>query len=112
VQSAGGAVTFKLHPSSVPVVYYNLGTRPSGTEVLSRVNGDYQFYTSTGSHALAPQTGHGEIIVEITLSATSTITTAGYTRTTGAFTTTSGHKFLCRSNRTPNYTSLEIVPLQ
>jgi hypothetical protein len=75
----------------------SLGTISTGTVTPNPSARGIQYYTNAGAHTLAVPSTEGSLILEITNSSgAGAISTSGYTRVTGdAFTTTSGHKFLC-----------------
>lgn len=83
--AGGGIVTSK-----------SLGTVTSGTTTLSMGARPLQHYTNGGAHTLAPGTDAGACIVDITNNGSAgAITTSGWTKVSGSFDTTSGHKFRC-----------------
>lgn len=91
----------------------SLGTVSSGTVTLDPGDRPLQHYTNNGAHTLAPGSNGGAILLEILNSGSAgTITTSGFTKVTGSFTTTSGHKFHCSVVVGNAYSSLTIVALQ
>lgn len=82
----GGAVITSL----------SLGTVTTGTTTLDFGARPQQHYTNNGAHTLAPDTSSGSILLDITNDASAgAITTSGWTKVVGSFTTTNGHKFRC-----------------
>ena len=76
----------------------DLGTPTNGSTVtLDPGDRPLQHLTNNvAGFTLAPGANSGSIIVDITNGASAgTITTSGFTKTLGAFTTTNGHKFRC-----------------
>lgn len=68
----------------------------SGTLTLDVGDCPLQHYTANGAHTLAPGTVVGACMVDITNGASAgAITTSGFTKVSGSFTTTNGHKFRC-----------------
>lgn len=97
----------------VRVTVKDLGTVSSGTTTLDTGDRPIQKYNNNGAHTLAPGTNKGSIVVEITNGASAgAITTSGFTKTVGAFTTTSGHKFLCFITVSDNGSMIQIQALQ
>ena len=92
---------------------YSGGTISSGTYTPAASSGGQQYITNGGAFTLAPPTTATNIILEITNSASAgAITTSGFTKVDGSFTTTSGHKFICSITKTQNYSLLQIQALQ
>lgn len=74
----------------------SLGTQSSGTLTLDMGDRPMQHYTNGGAHTLAPGSVNGMIYLDITNNGSAgAITTSGWTKVVGTFTTTSGHKFRC-----------------
>ncbi len=91
----------------------SLGTITTGTLTLDPGDRPLQHYTNNGAHTLAPGSNGGSILLEILNGASAgTITTSGFTKVTGSFTTTNGHKFHCSVIVGNAYSSLTIVALQ
>jgi hypothetical protein len=68
----------------------------TGTLTLDPGDGPLQYYTNGGAHTLAPGSNTGYIFLDITNNGSAgAITTSGWTKVVGAFTTTNGHKFRC-----------------
>ncbi len=85
------------------------GTKSSGTFTPAYATSNVQHCTNGGAFTLGVPTGNGHMILDITNNASAgAITTSGYTRVRGAFTTTNGHKFRC-SISTGNAGSLLII---
>jgi hypothetical protein len=89
------------------------GTVSSGTVTPDPGDRPIQYYTNGGAHTLAPGSNKGSYILEITNNASAgAITTSGWTKVTGSFTTTNGHKFHCSCIVGQGYSSLNILALQ
>lgn len=72
------------------------GTKSSGTFTPAYATSNFQHCVNGGAFTLGVPTGNGTLILDITNNASAgAITTSGYTRVVGAFTTTNGHKFRC-----------------
>jgi hypothetical protein len=85
----GGARVTSLGLNSGSVV-------SSGTVTLDPGDRPMQHYTNGGAHTLAPGSNTGYILLDITNNGSAgAITTSGWTKVVGAFTTTNGHKFRC-----------------
>jgi hypothetical protein len=71
------------------------GTKSSGTFTPTFAAGGFQHYSNGGAHTLAPPTGAGSIVIDVTNEGSAgAITTSGFTKVTGdSLTTTNGHKF-------------------
>lgn len=96
--------------SSTP---YNAGTKSSGTFTPDEANGNQQYCTNGGAFTLAPPTKSTTIILEVlNNSSAGAITTSGFTKVTGSFTTTNTHKFICNIVKSKNYSLLQIQALQ
>lgn len=91
----------------------NLGTITSGTVTPTEVTGNMQYYTNNGAHTLAPQTTNTTMIVQITNGASAgAVTTTGWNKVSGAFTTTNGDDFMCYLTVCNGFKHLSIVALQ
>jgi hypothetical protein len=100
--TGGGTITAK-----------DLGTVSSGTTTLDLGDRPIQKYTNGGAHTLAPGTTHGAALIDITNNGSAgAITTSGWTKVVGAFTTTNGHKFRCHASVADLGSLLSIQPLQ
>lgn len=72
------------------------GTKSSGTFTPDPGDRPVQSYTNGGAHTLAPGSNYGYYVLDITNNASAgAITTSGWTKVVGAFTTTNGNKFRC-----------------
>ena len=92
---------------------YNAGTQSSGTYTPNEANGNMQRAVNGGAHTLAPPTNNCTLIVQYTNNASAgTITTSGFTRVIGAFTTVNGDDFMCYITRNNGFTLLNIAALQ
>jgi len=91
----------------------SLGTVSSGTVTLDPGDRPHQHYTNNGAHTLAPGSNGGSLTLQITNGASAgAITTSGYTKVVGAFTTTNGDDFLCTSIVINGFSLLTIQALQ
>lgn len=91
----------------------SLGTISTGTLTLDPGDRGLQHYTNDGAHTLAPGSNTGSIILDITNGASAgAITTSGFTKVAGSFTTTSGHKFRCHVSVGNAGSLLQIQALQ
>lgn len=95
----------------------NLGTITTGTVTPSPANGQYQRYVNGGAHTLAPpSTGSGDstdVVLQITNNGSAgAVTTSGFTKVSGAFTTTNGDDFLAYCTVCNGFSYLNIVALQ
>lgn len=92
---------------------YNAGTQSSGTYTPNEANGNMQRAVNGGAHTLAPPTNDCTIVVQYTNNGSAgAITTSGFTRVTGAFTTVNGDDFMCYITRNNGFTLLNIQALQ
>lgn len=92
---------------------YNAGTKSSGTFTPDHANGNQQYCTNGGAFTLAPPTNATSIILEVLNNGSAgAVTTSGFTKVTGAFTTTNGDKFACNILKTQSYSLLQIQALQ
>lgn len=92
---------------------HNAGTLTSGTYTPSEANGALQYAVNGGAHTLAPPANNTSIVVQYTNNGSAgTITTSGFTRVTGAFTTVNGDDFMCYITRNNGFSHLHIQALQ
>lgn len=96
---------------------YNAGTKTSGTFTPDPANGNLQRAVNGGAHTLAPASvGSGDsvsLVVQYTNNGSAgTITTSGFTKVSGSFTTTNGDDFLCYITVINGFSHLNIVALQ
>lgn len=74
----------------------SLGTISSGTVTPDPGDRPMQHYTNGGAHTLAPSAINGAYLLDITNNGSAgAITTSGWTKVAGSFTTTNAHKFRC-----------------
>jgi hypothetical protein len=89
------------------------GTKSSGTFTPDPGDRPVQSYTNGGAHTLAPGTNYGSYRLDITNNASAgAITTSGWTKVTGTFATTNGHKFMVYCNISEIGSALDVVALQ
>lgn len=93
---------------------YNAGTfSAAGTYTPNEANGNIQYAINGGAHTLAPPTNNTSIVIQYTNNATAgVITTSGFTRVTGSFTTTNGDDFMCYVTKVNGFSHLHIQALQ
>lgn len=92
---------------------YNAGTKSSGTFTPDEANGNLQYAVNGGAHTLAPPTNNTSIVVQYTNNASAgAITTSGFTKVTGLFTTTNGDDFMCYITKLNGFSHLHIQALQ
>lgn len=92
----------------------SLGTPTVGSTVtLDPGDRPLQHLTNNAAFILAPGANTGSIILDITNGASAgAVTTSGFTKVTGAFTTTNAHKFRCFVCVGNAGSTLDISPLQ
>jgi hypothetical protein len=91
----------------------DLGTITTGTVTLDPGDRPHQYYINGGAHTLAPGSNGGAVTLQITNNASAgAVTTSGYTKVVGAFTTTNGDDFLCTSFVINGFSLLTIQALQ
>lgn len=89
------------------------GTKSSGTFTPAYATGNFQHCVNGGAFTLAPPSGNGYLLLDVTNNGSAgTITTSGFTKVLGAFTTTNGHKFRCMITTGNGGSLLSIVALQ
>ena len=96
---------------------YNAGTKSSGTFTPDPANGNLQKAVNGGAHTLAPPSvGSGDavsVIIQYTNNGSAgTITTSGFTKVLGSFTTTNADDFFCFITVINGFSHLNIVALQ
>jgi len=97
----------------VVVTSKSLGTISSDTVTPDPGDRPLQHYTNGGAHTLGVSSNAGSCIVDITNNASAgAITTSGFTKVTGSFTTTNGHKFRCTIVVGNAGSSLSILAMQ
>jgi hypothetical protein len=81
------------------IVTYDLGTKSSGTLTPDPGTRPVQKVINGGAFTLAPGSNYGSYRLDITNNASAgAITTSGWSKVTGGFDTTNGHKFMCFCN--------------
>jgi hypothetical protein len=90
------------------------GTKSSGTFTPTFKGGNFRRYVNGGAHTLAPPSGEGTMILQVTANGSAgTITTSGFTKVTGdTITTTSGHDFLFFVTVVNGFSHLHVQALQ
>ncbi len=92
---------------------YNAGTQSSGTFTPDPANGNLQRAVNGGAHTLAPPASDTTMVIQYTNNGSAgAITTSGFTKVEGLFTTTNGDDFLCYIARVNGFTHLNIVAMQ
>ena len=91
----------------------DLGTQTSGTLTLNPGNGPLQRYINNGAHTLAPGSNNGSLLLQVTNGASAgAVTTSGFTKVVGSFTTTNGDDFMCSVVVNNGFSLLTIQALQ
>ena len=89
------------------------GTKSSGTYTPSTAGGNMKTAVNGGAHTLAPQTEVSTIVIQYTNDASAgTITTSGWDKVEGAFTTTNGDDFMVYCTVIGTFQHLNIVAMQ
>jgi len=89
------------------------GVVSSGTVTLDPGDRALQHYSNNGAHTLAPGANTGSLILDIVNdSSAGAITTSGWTKVSGSFTTTDGHAFRCSCTIGESGSLLQIVAMQ
>lgn len=102
----GAAVGYSATP-------YNAGTKSTGTYTPATTDGNFQYAVNGGAHTLAPPATDCTIVVQYTNNGSAgAITTSGFTKVSGAFTTTNGDDFMCYLTRCNSFSLLVITALQ
>lgn len=92
---------------------FDAGTKTTGTFTPDPASGNFQHAINGGAHTLAPPGSTCSMVIQYTNNGSAgAITTSGFTRVTGSFTTTNGHDFMCYIVRNNSFSHLNIVPLQ
>ena len=92
---------------------HDAGTKSSGTYTPSPADGNFQKAVNGGAHTLAPPSTTCTIVIQYTNNGSAgAITTSGFTKVSGAFTTTNGDDFMCYITRNNGFSYLNIVALQ
>lgn len=92
---------------------YSAGTKSSGTYTPAESDGAMQYAVNGGAHTLAPPANNTTICVQYTNNGSAgAITTSGFTKVSGSFTTTNGDDFMCFLTRNNGFTLLSITALQ
>lgn len=92
---------------------YNAGTQSTGTFTPDEANGNMQYCVNGGAFTLAPPTNNCTMVIQITNNASAgAITTSGFTKVSGSFTTTDGHDFFAFVTKCNGFSSLDIKALQ
>ncbi|NKX40954.1 hypothetical protein HGG71_05655 [Rhodobacteraceae bacterium R_SAG2] len=78
------------------VTSYNAGTKTGGIFTPDPAENNFQYAVNGGAHTLAPPTGDCTMVILYTNNgAAGAITTSGFDRVDGSFTTTDTHQFMC-----------------
>ena len=92
---------------------FDAGTKSSGTYTPDPESGNLQKAVNGGAHTLAPPAFDTTMVIQYTNNASAgAVTTSGFTKVDGSFTTTNGHDFLCYIARVNSFTHLNIVAMQ
>ena len=107
------AVADQLITGGANITSLGLGTKTSGTTTLDYGARPFQDLTNGGAFTLAPDSQTGWIMLDITNNGSAgAITTSGWTKVVGAFTTTNGNKFRCACSTGPGGSLLSITAMQ
>ena len=92
---------------------FSAGTKSSGTYTPDPASGNFQYAVNGGAHTLAPPATSCTMVIQYTNNGSAgAITTSGFTKVTGAFTTTNGDDFMCFVARLNGFSTLNIVAMQ
>jgi hypothetical protein len=92
---------------------YNAGTKSAGTYTPDEANGNYQYAVNGGAHTLAPPTNTCSLVIQYTNNGSAgAVTTSGFTKVSGSFTTTDADDFMCYITKLGTFSHLNIVALQ
>lgn len=92
---------------------YNAGTKSTGTYTPDEANGNFQYAVNGGAHTLAPPTNNCTMVIQYTNNASAgAITTSGFTKVEGSFTTANGDDFFAYITKHNGFSLLQIVALQ
>lgn len=92
---------------------YNAGTKSTGTYTPDEANGNFQYAVNGGAHTLAPPTNNCTMVIQYTNDGSAgAITTSGFTKVEGSFTTTNGDDFFAYITKHNGFSLLQIVALQ
>jgi len=95
------------------VTSHNSGTKSSGTYTPDPTLGNMQRIINGGAHTLAAPSNECTMVIQYTNNASAgAITTSGFTKVSGAFTTTNGDDFMCYITKCNGFSHLNIVALQ
>lgn len=102
--------TFTAGYSATP---FDEATKTAGTFTPNEVNGNFQYAINGGAHTLAPPVNNCTILIHYTNNASAgAITTTGFTKVDGAFTTTNADEFFAFITKCNGKSHLNIVALQ
>lgn len=90
------------------------GTKSSGTFTPTFLGGNIRRYVNGGAHTLAPPTGEGSMVIQVTNNGSAgAVTTSGFTKVTGdTITTTNGHDFFFDIRVVNGFSQLHVTALQ
>lgn len=92
---------------------YNAGTKSSGTFTPDKTNGNFQYAVNGGAHTLAPPSTNCTMIIQYTNNGSAgAITTSGFTKVSGSFTTVNGDDFFAYITVNNGFSFLSIQALQ
>ena len=92
---------------------HNYGGVGAGTFTPDEADGNFQYGVNNAAHTLAPPTNNCSLVLQYTNNATAgAVTTSGFTKVSGAFTTTNGDDFLCYITKNNAFSDLIIRAMQ
>lgn len=95
------------------VTPFSAGTKSSGTYTPLYSDGNFQTAVNGGAHTLAPPADDCTMILQYTNNGSAgAITTSGFTKVDGSFTTANGDDFFCNIIKVGSFSYLSIVKLQ
>ena len=92
---------------------FDAGTKSSGTYTPDPESGNLQKAVNGGAHTLAPPAFDTTMVIQYTNNASAgAVTTSGFTKVDGTFTTTNGDDFMCYIAVINGFKHLNIVAMQ
>jgi hypothetical protein len=90
------------------------GTKNTGTFTPVFLDGNIRRYINGGAHTLAPPSGEGSMVIQVTNNGSAgAVTTSGFTKVSGdTITTTNGHDFFFDIRVVNGFSQLHVTALQ